>query len=120
MNKWKSEGKFTADNFQDIQVQYKSEGDEMKRDFDCYCDVYRELCQLVGEHNMKKIYERYQGITIQFPRKLYSKEYTREYITKNKDKLRPKELALKLNISERRVRQITKELNERKGENTNG
>lgn len=61
---------------------------------------------------MEKLYERFKGLTIVFPRKLYSKEYVREYIKENYGHIPTKDIARYLDITDRRVRQLAKEYRE--------
>lgn len=63
---------------------------------------------------MKEIYEKYRGLTVTFPKKLYSKEYVHKYIIENYGKEKVHEIARHLELSERRVRQLAKELKEEK------
>lgn len=87
---------------------------ESMSDSEFYNDIYRELSEMIGEATVKKIWNRYRGLNISFPQRLYSRKFTREYIRKNLDRVHPKEMAEELNLTERRVRQIIKELREEK------
>lgn len=42
---------------------------------DALHEVYRGLYDLLGEENMRKLYEHYKGYQIAFPTRLYSREY---------------------------------------------
>lgn len=83
-------------------------------------DVYRELCDLVGYENMLKLYAQYKGFQVNFPTRLYSKEYVREVVKKESDGSNTKELARKLGYSERWIRKIVEEVSEKElSTNTN-
>lgn len=101
-------------NFKDVSVELDSEVMELSGNTENYCEVYKELAELVGESGAKKIWAHYRGLSIQFPQRLYSKEYTRQFIGKNLDTMKPKEMAKLLSLTERRVRQIVKEMKEEK------
>lgn len=87
-------------------------------DYRFYNKIYKEIGKLIGEDAAKKIWEKYGGLTVNFPKNLYSNEYAREYIRKNSGKIHPGKMARSLNLTERRVRQIIKELKDEKNEDT--
>ena len=106
----KISGKPTTDNFQVDSIEFTEEDSEMNAESEFYCDTYRELAELIGVNNTKKLWQRYHGLSFQFPQRLYSYEYTRQIISENMDTMNPKELATMLNLTDRRVRQIITEL----------
>lgn len=59
-----------------------------------------------------KIYNRYRGLTITFPKKLYNRKFVLQYILENQGKETTQAIARNLDLSERRVKQLLKELNE--------
>ena len=69
-----------------------------------------------GETNTKRIWSYYRGLSVQFPQRLYSKEFTRKFIAENLDTMKPKEMAKHLNLTERRVRQRAKDVKEREND----
>lgn len=73
-------------------------------------DVYRELCDLVGYENMLKLYAQYKGFQVNFPTRLYSKDYVREVLKKEYNGSNTKALARKLGYSERWIRKIVEEV----------
>ena len=74
---------------------------------DNYCGVYEELAGLLNNvSEVEKIYNRFRGLTITFPKKLYSKEYVIQYIKENHEKETVQELARHLDLSDRRIRQV--------------
>ena len=91
-------------------VKSNSEVMKLSSNVDNYCEIYKELAELIGETNTKRIWSYYRGLSVQFPQRLYSKEFTRKFIAKNLDTMKPKEMAKYLNLTERRVRQIAKDV----------
>ena len=76
-----------------------------------YCEFYQELYRMVNNSEaMKEIYERYRGLTVTFPKKLYSKEYVHKYLEENYGKVKIQDMARHLELSERRVRQLVSEI----------
>lgn len=76
-----------------------------------------DLLENVAE--VEKIYNRYRGLTITFPKKLYNKQFVLQYILDHYGKESTQEIAKDLDLSERRVKQLLKEIREdssRKGE----
>lgn len=81
------------------------------KDISDYCDTYAELKRVLGsDEGVIRIYEHYNGLTISFPKKLYSQEYVRNYITDNYGQECVQDIARRLNLSERRIRQLASEL----------
>lgn len=76
-----------------------------------YCGVYAELEALLGNsEDVVSIYENYNGVTVTFPKKLYSKEYVQDYIACHYGYEKVQDIARHLDLSERRVRQLASEL----------
>ena len=73
-------------------------------------DVYKELCDLAGYENMLKLYKQYKGFQVNFPTRLYSKEYVREVVKEEFDGSNTKALARKLGYSERWIRKISEDV----------
>ncbi|MCR5665826.1 MAG: hypothetical protein K6G01_03250 [Eubacterium sp.] len=97
-------------NFDTAPLKSNKEVMKLSANPEHYCAIYKELTDLIGEQNARKIWQEYRGMSIQFPQRLYSKEYTRDFIAENLDTMKPREMATLLNLTERRVRQIIKEL----------
>ena len=74
-----------------------------------YHEIYEELAGVLGEEEMLKLYRMYGGMSVNFPVRLFSKEYAREYIRENMD-MDTKKLVKQLDLSERRIRQIKQEI----------
>lgn len=108
----KNSEKTATDSFLNDSVQSESEVVNMGGDPEQYCDIYRELLELLGENAVHKLWNRYRGVSIQFPQRLYSREYTRRFIMNNMEEMKPKEMAQRLNLTERRIRQIMQEIRE--------
>lgn len=87
----------------------------MSSDFEKYSRLYRELAELIGETSMRKLWKAYGGISVTFPTKLFSQEYIREYVLMHQNDLTPTEIARELMLTERRVRQILKEVRSQEG-----
>ena len=107
-------GKFTTDDFQNDSIELDQEEEAVSVDLDYYFDIYRELAELIGVQNTKKVWNRYRGLTIQFPQRMYSQIYTKDFIRDNMGSMTIKEMAIQLSLTDRRVRQIVKELREEK------
>lgn len=83
-----------------------------------YCEFYQELYRMVNDSDtMQEIYERYRGLTVTFPKKLYSKEYVHRYLKENYGKVKIQTMARHLELSERRVRQLVSEIKRESSEN---
>ena len=77
-----------------------------------FVGVYRELAELIGENATLKIWRHYSGLSITFPQKLYTRDYVKKCICESMDVKKAKDIAKELSLSERRVRQIIKEIKE--------
>ena len=103
--------KLTNDNFKNESVEYRREEVEvMNSNSERYSGVYKEMAELLGDAAAIKIWKRCSGLNITFPQKLYSREYTKQYIMENMEVLTPQEMAKNMSLSERRVRQIITEI----------
>lgn len=79
-----------------------------------YISIYGEIAQVLSNpKDVERIYELLKGQTISFPQKLYSKEFMKEYIKQNYGSETAREVASFLGISDRRVRQIASEKEEK-------
>lgn len=74
-----------------------------------YSGIYGELSSITDDNTILKIYEQYNGTTITFPKKLYSKGFVQKYICENYGVQSIQEISRYLNLSSRRVMQIAKE-----------
>ena len=36
-----------------------------------YAEIYMEFSDLIGESNMRKVYNRYRGLKVDFPKRIY-------------------------------------------------
>ncbi len=75
-----------------------------------YSGVYKELAELIGDAATLKIWKRFSGLNITFPQKLYSIDFRKGFIMENMEAMKPSEMAKALGLSERRIRQIVKEI----------
>lgn len=83
------------------------EGDKLK--VDQLHSIYKELAEIVGIENMKKIYNNYKGQQISFPTKIYNVDYIKNIIKEEYDGTNVKELARSTGYSERWIRKLAKE-----------
>lgn len=82
-----------------------------------YYGVYAELEALLGNsEDVVSIYESYNGATVTFPKKLYNKEYTHDYIANHYGYDKVQDIARHLDLSERRVRQLAGEIKKLKND----
>ncbi len=108
----------TTDIFKNSSVEYRNgEVIVINSNPDRYSGVYKEMADLLGDAAAVKIWKRFSGLNISFPQRLYSKEFTRQFIEENMGTMRPHDIARNVNLSERRVRQI---INDIKNEKENG
>ena len=78
-----------------------------------YNQIYEEICELIGEETMVRIYEEFKGMQVSFPSKLYTKEYVMEEIEKRYDGSNAKELAREYNYTVKYFNQLIKESQEK-------
>lgn len=104
--------KSAEDNFGMNSIEFSVEGTMMGGNADKYSELYREMAALIGDAAVHKLWRAYGGLTVSFPSKLYSKVYVRQYIAENMNQMKPAEIAKELKLSDRRVRQIIREIRE--------
>ena len=76
-----------------------------------YCEPYKEIARmLTNPGDIEDIYDKYRGLSITFPMKLYCRSYVYEYLSENCDKKDKKEMAKHLGLTERRVRQLISQI----------
>ena len=83
----------------------------MKKKYENYSGVYREMVEILGEEATLKIYENFRGQQVTFPMRLYSKSYVEEYIIKNYNGKNIKEISRKLGYTCNWVQQVINKLN---------
>lgn len=91
------------------------EVEDVKSNPERYAGIYRELAEILGEGAVNKIWKHFSGMNVTFPQRLFSQEYTRDFIKTHWDDMSASEIARAVGLSERRVRQIASEIRE-KGE----
>lgn len=75
--------------------------------------IYKEIEENINYDIARKIYELYGGQQISFPKHFYNVQYlAKQIIIEYKAGTSIKELAQKYDYTERRVRQLVKEINE--------
>lgn len=108
--------KTAEDNFKKEQLELKIECEEvntLKSNPERYAGIYRELAEILGDNAVNKIWNRFSGMSVTFPQRLFSKEYTKAFIKENWGEMSASEIARAVGLSERRVRQIASELKEK-------
>ncbi len=84
----------------------------MKSNPERYAGVYRELADILGDAAVNKIWRHFSGMNVTFPQRLFSKEYTKEFIREHRGDMSASEMARVVGLSERRVRQIASDIKE--------
>ena len=102
--------KFATDDFRLDSIELNQEDGNVNEESEFYCDVYKELVEIVGAATTKKLWKHYHGLTIQFPQRLYSRTFSKDFVRENMGSMTIKEMATQLSLTDRRVRQIIKEL----------
>ncbi len=92
----------------------------MNVDSASYCGVYKDLVEIIGEPATRKIWTHFAGVSVTFPQRLYSIEFTRQFVAEQMGHMKPCEIARATRLSERRIRQIISELKVEKNSNQNG
>lgn len=82
----------------------------MESNSERYAELYKELAGLIGDAAVRKLWKAYGGVTVTFPTRLYSREYTRQFVRENMSCMTPSDMARELRLSERRIRQIIREV----------
>ena len=75
-----------------------------------FADIYMEIANAAGPDTAIMIHKLFKGQQILFPQKLYKKEYIYNYIKENYNGRNVRELSQKFGYSDRRIRQIVREL----------
>ena len=83
----------------------------MKKKYESYSVVYKEMVVILGEEATLKIYENFRGQQVIFPMRLYSKSYVEEYIIKNYNGKNIKEISRKLGYTCNWIQQVINKLN---------
>lgn len=107
----KETGQMTSDIFKNTSIQLNSEEVmELNGNPDRFSGIYKDLAEILGDAATIKIWKHFAGLNITFPQKLYSRDFRKEFIVKNMGKMKPGDIAKKLGLTERRVRQIIAEI----------
>lgn len=78
--------------------------------------IYRELADVIGIEATILLHENFKGQQINLPIKLYTKEYVAKQVKIRNGQVNIKEIAREYGYTERRLRQILKELGNNKSE----
>lgn len=105
-------GCFFQDSLQsDQQTNLSGERQEMKEIPEGYNKTYQELAGVLkNDRQVHAVWEHYAGVSVTFPKSLYSRKYTRELIREAMDREKPAGIARRTGLTERRVRQIIREI----------
>ena len=80
----------------------------MKREWELYYEVYRELSELVGEEGMQRIFFAFHGQQISFPLHLYDPRLLRDEVRRLYDGTNAKALAKRFGYSEKTIGRMLK------------
>lgn len=83
----------------------------MKKKYENYSGVYKEMIEILGEEATLKIYENFRGQQVTFPMRLHSKEYVEQYIMKNYNGKNIREISRKVGYTCNWVQQVINKLN---------
>lgn len=73
-------------------------------------EVYREIAELIGIEKTLKLYRNYKGLQVNFPTRLYDKEYVIDQVIEAKKAGKNiRVLAVQYNYSERWIREMIQE-----------
>ena len=71
-----------------------------------YNGIYHDMVIILGEEMTKKIYQFYRGQQVTFPMRLYSNQYTIEYLIQHYNGQNLKQLSRELGYTERWIKQL--------------
>lgn len=74
------------------------------------CGLYQELLDLVGYEHMMILYEYYHGQQVNFPARIYDKEYLLLYLKEHYASTNIKTLSRQLGYSERWIRKLIRKI----------
>ena len=97
-----------------LKTSEEKEVNSLKSNPEHYAGVYGELAEILSDAQVVKIWKKFSGVNVTFPQRLYSKEFTYDFIEENWNSMTAAEIAKEIGLSERRVRQIHKEVKENK------
>ena len=75
--------------------------------------IYREIAEIAGEEIARTIHANFKGQQVVFPNKLYSSQYIAEKIQLEYDGKNIRQLAMKYCYTERLLRKIIKDAEDR-------
>jgi hypothetical protein len=108
--------KASKDNVRPKPLEFSQEEGPMASNPEIYCDLYRDMAMLIGDAATKKLWKAYGGMNVTFPKKLYSGSYVKSYIAANMGTMKPSQMARELSLSDRRIRQLIREIREQQKE----
>lgn len=86
-------------------ISHNKEGKDLE--LESINEIYRELADLIGIDKALKIYKNYKGLQVNFPTRLYDRDYViNQAIEADEEGQSIKHLAVKYEYSERWIREI--------------
>ena len=74
-----------------------------------FTGIYAEIAAQVDGETATKIYRMLRGQTVNFPQKLYNRDYVRCFLREHREEYNVRELARMFGYSDRRIRQFIAE-----------
>ena len=71
-----------------------------------YNGIYQDMAVNLGEEMTKKVHQFYRGQQVTFPMRLYSNQYTIEYLIQHYNGQNLKQLSRELGYTERWIKQL--------------
>lgn len=84
-----------------------------RRNMEKYLGLYAELAEIVGEKNVKEIYNRFQGLEVSFPMRLYSPDYVVSLAMENEGKKELREIAREYGYNEKYLKRLMNQKKEK-------
>ncbi|CAM3218470.1 hypothetical protein [Vagococcus fessus] len=105
--------------FYDEHEEWVKEGAKIQQDSQNWYPVYQDLVKLIGKKNTLLVYEEFKGIQVSFPLKLLDRHYLPTVIYSQRYQKSPKELAKEWGYSERHIKRLLKEMQEKEEKKIN-
>ena len=85
-------------------------------DAESFAGIYREIARALGVEVTIEMYNLFRGQQVIFPQRLYNQAFVATYVKENYDGHNIRELSYMFNYSDRRIRQIIRQIRH-EGEN---
>lgn len=83
-----------------------------REDSASFCGIYRDLVEVIGIDNVKKVYENFRGQQITFPTHLYTSDYVARLASDPSDNSSIRKLSSEYGYSVRHIARRKKQLAE--------